>query len=164
MSLTHQDVRRILELLKQAKHLDHVEITLGDYVLRAGKSPLRPAQADPPLPASPAHSMPAAGASQPAEAPVVAAGPAAEIPEGAEVVRAPMAGTFYLKPSPDARDFVTEGAQVAKGDTLCLVEVMKMFNSIAAPCVGRVLSIVAKHGSPVQTDDILMILVPEAGQ
>ena len=164
MGLTHGDVRRILEILDRAMHLDHVEITLGDFVLRAGKTPLRPAQASPPLPAGSEPATPAADASRPAEARAAATRPAVEIPEGAQVVRAPMAGTFYLKPSPDAPDFVTEGAQVAEGDTLCLVEVMKMFNSIAAPCAGRVLSIVAEHGSPVQTGDILMILAPEAGQ
>ena len=160
MGLTHRDVRRILELLEQAKHLDHVEITLGEYVLRAGKSPLRNASASA-VPAAPAASATAAPVSAGAPA---RAEPPAEIPEGAQAVRAPMAGTFYLKPSPDEPDFVTEGAQVAEGDTLCLVEVMKMFNSIAAPCAGRVLSIVAEHGAPVQTGDILMILAPEAGR
>ncbi|HHL22909.1 MAG TPA: biotin/lipoyl-binding protein [Aliiroseovarius sp.] len=160
MGLTHRDVRRILELLEQAKHLDHVEITLGEYVLRAGKSPLRNASASA-VPAAPAAH--AVAAPIPAEAPAREA-PPTEIPEGAQAVRAPMAGTFYLKPGPEEADFVSDGALVAEGDTLCLVEVMKMFNSIAAPCAGRVLSIVAEHGAPVQTGDILMILAPEAGQ
>ncbi len=72
-----------------------------------------------------------------------------------------MAGTFYATPSPDEPPFVSEGSIVTKGDTLCLVDVMKMFNAIAAPIAGRVHRITAAHGTPVATGDLLMILAPE---
>ncbi len=155
MSLTHEDVRRILEILDKARDLDFLELSLGKYRLRAARNGALPDGA-PPAPVAPTE---AASLEAPAEPPAPAT--PAQIPAGMQAIRAPMAGTFYATPSPDEPPFVREGSLVAKGDTLCLVEVMKMFNSIAAPIAGRVHRIAAAHGTPVATGDVLMILAPE---
>ncbi len=155
MQLSHADVRRVLEILEQSRHLDHIEITLGDYTLKAGKTPADPAprqvQADETaLPQQIEPPAPGPGK------PVVSA----EIPDGMIAIRAPMAGTFYTTPSPQEPAFVSDGCVVKKGDTLCLVEVMKMFNTIATPDAGVIHHIVAVHGQPVARDAILMIINP----
>ncbi|WP_143266540.1 acetyl-CoA carboxylase, partial [Paraburkholderia caledonica] len=75
-------------------------------------------------------------------------------------VRAPMVGTFYLRPSPDQPAFVAPGSVVQAGDTVCLVEVMKMFNSVQAHAAGTVERILISDGKPVQHDQIVMLIKP----
>jgi biotin carboxyl carrier protein len=75
-------------------------------------------------------------------------------------VRAPMPGSFFRTPAPDQPPFVEEGQQVEESATLCLVEVMKMFNTVASPVAGRVHSILVQHGESVAHDQLLMIVDP----
>ena len=82
-------------------------------------------------------------------------GPA--LPDG-HVVRAPMVGTFYASPAPDKPPFVTVGQAVSVGDTLGIVEAMKMFNPIEAEVGGTVLAIVAESGQPVEFDQPLFVI------
>ena len=83
-----------------------------------------------------------------------------EVPEGLVAVRSPMVGTFYLRPSPDQPAFVTVGGAVQADDTVCLVEVMKMFNTVKADVAGTVERIVVDNGKPVQHDQIVMLIKP----
>jgi acetyl-CoA carboxylase biotin carboxyl carrier protein len=161
MALLHSDVRKILDILEHAKHLDHLEITIGDYVLKAGKTqPLEPTVVAKQLSTDTNH------APSPVEPHTVAAKRTKqkpqEVPDGMFALHAPMAGTFYLTPSPNEPAFVKVGDTVAKGDTLCLVEVMKMFNSVPAPLDGTVHQIVATHGQTVAMGETILILDPEA--
>nr|GLK37749.1 hypothetical protein GCM10017611_46140 [Rhodococcus wratislaviensis] len=90
----------------------------------------------------------------------------AEVPDRMIAIRAPMPGTFYRTPAPTQPPFVEEGQQIEASATLCLIEVMKMFNSVAAPTAGRVHSILVEHGQAVEHEQILMIVDPteaEAG-
>jgi len=75
-------------------------------------------------------------------------------------VESPLVGTFYRKPSPDAQPFVSEGAAVKKGDTLCIVEAMKLMNEIEAPVSGRVEKVCAKDASVVEFGEILFLINP----
>jgi acetyl-CoA carboxylase biotin carboxyl carrier protein len=75
-------------------------------------------------------------------------------------VRAPMVGTFYLRPSPDQPPFVAVGDVVQATDTVCLVEVMKMFNSVKAGVGGTIERILIDAGKTVQHDQILMLIKP----
>jgi acetyl-CoA carboxylase biotin carboxyl carrier protein len=84
-----------------------------------------------------------------------------EVAEGQVGVRATMMGTFYRKPSPDQPYFVEENATVETGAPLCLVEAMKLFNTLASPVKGRVVRIVAQDLQMVQRDQLLMIIEPE---
>ena len=79
------------------------------------------------------------------------------MPEG-ELVRAPMVGTFYASPSPDAEPFVTLGQQVSEGETMCIIEAMKMFNQIEAESSGTVVAILVENGQPVEFDQPLFVL------
>jgi acetyl-CoA carboxylase biotin carboxyl carrier protein len=81
-----------------------------------------------------------------------------QVPEGMTAIRSPMLGTFYRTPAPDQPAFVREGDRVASNDTVCLVEVMKLFNTVTTPVAGRVHRILAEHGKLVQHDQILMLI------
>ena len=82
------------------------------------------------------------------------------MPQGLVAVRAPMVGTFYLRPSPDQPPFVTVGSMVQADDTVCLVEVMKMFNTVKAGVRGTIERIVIENGKPVHHDQIVMLIKP----
>ena len=164
MSLSHTDVRRILEILDSAEHLESLDVTVGEFELHARK----PGAAS--LVSERAPQTAASRPAQPAQAPAGAATPTGsaaastqvltDVPEGLVAVRSPMVGTFYLRPSPDQPEFVTVGGAVQAGDTVCLVEVMKMFNSVKAGVAGTVERIVIENGKPVQHDQIVMLIKP----
>ena len=175
MPISHAVVREILDRLDRLGECDYVEFTVDDITIRAGSSfaPSEPAQKAPqsgnapPAPSTPApagsQATPPASASATPSAPVEAAqseGGEVSIPEGMQAIKSPMGGMFYTTPSPDEPPFVQEGDQVKEGDTLCLVEVMKLFNTIKAPCAGTVHKICVDHGATVGLDEVLMIFQP----
>lgn len=169
--LTHDDVTRLLELLDQSS-FDYLEVTVGGTRVVAGKAGWAPpSSAAAPAAAAPPASAPAAvaPAAAPAPAPVAAPAPAAA-PEPTEAgtedglitVTAPVVGTFYRAPQPGAEPFVEVGAQVREGDTLALVEVMKMINSVNAQVAGEVVAILADNGQLVEYGRPLVVLRPTA--
>ena len=83
--------------------------------------------------------------------------PGTDLPDG-DVVRAPMVGTFYASPAPDKPPFVSVGQAVKAGDTLGIIEAMKMFNPIEAEVSGTVLKILAESGQPVEFDQPLFVV------
>ena len=90
--------------------------------------------------------------------------PAAEteaVPAGMAVIRAPMLGTFYRAPAPGSPAFVEVGAAVKPEDTVCLIEVMKLFNTIRAGVAGKVIKIPVHNAATVQKDQILLIIQPD---
>jgi len=91
-----------------------------------------------------------------APAPAAAGAPAAAAPaaEGSEIT-SPMVGTFYRKPAPDAPNFVEVGTAVSEGQTLCIIEAMKVMNEIKAEKSGTICATVATDGNPVQYGDVL---------
>ncbi|MDM0015792.1 acetyl-CoA carboxylase biotin carboxyl carrier protein [Variovorax sp. J22P168] len=162
MTLSHNDVRRILAILDSAEHLDSLDVTVGEFELHARKHGAAGA-----LPVSgprtAAATGPAADAAPEAAATrgtAASAAPLAEVPAGLVAVRAPMVGTFYLRPSPDQPPFVTVGGTVQSGETVCLVEVMKMFNTVKTEIAGTVERILVGNGQPVQHDQIVMLIKP----
>jgi acetyl-CoA carboxylase biotin carboxyl carrier protein len=157
MSLSHTDVRRILEIFDSAEHLESLDVTVGDFVLHARKPGASSSTREW------APQTPTIRTVEPALAPagvVAAPEPLAEVPPGMFAVRAPMVGTFYLRPSPDQPPFVKVGGAVQAADTVCLVEVMKMFNSVKAGVAGTVERILIDEGKPVQHDQIVMLIKP----
>ena len=99
--------------------------------------------------------------------PAPAAAPAAEsadaapaeeqLPAGTQV-KSPLVGTFYSSPSPDEPPFVLVGQQVKEGDTLCIIEAMKIMNEIKAPCDGKVIRIMAQPGDMVEYNQVLCVI------
>lgn len=166
MTLSHQDVRNILSILDHAEHLESIDLRIGDFRLQARKPGATPHEAEAAmLPAAPQEMAPMAQ-----EAPVKPATPnmagvgqaPLEIPVGMVAVCAPMLGTFYARPSPDQPPFVGVGAAVQAHDTVGLVEVMKMFNSIKAGVAGTVQRIVAESGKTVQQGQTLLLIAPDS--
>lgn len=167
MSLTNNEVLKILKLIDESDY-DDVRLEIGDVKLHVQKQ-----GADQPLSAPSFNDRPAAApapASVPAPVlpPVVSAtkmtaGPAAAepIPEGVIAIRAPMLGTFFRAPAPGDKPFVDVGTKVGPADTVCLVEVMKLFNSVKAGVAGTVIKILAENAAMVEHDQVLMLINPD---
>jgi acetyl-CoA carboxylase biotin carboxyl carrier protein len=144
-----QEIRRIVELMNE-HGLTHFDLTKKDFHLKLKKGAdlddLRGLLAA--LPAAPSYAPPAAAAAAPAAA------IAAPVADGAEI-NSPMVGTFYVKPAPDAPNFVDVGSTVSIGQTLCIIEAMKVMNEIKAERSGTISACVAEDGNPVQYGDVL---------
>ena len=108
-----------------------------------------------------APSAAAAPAASAAPAAAVAAetetAPADDLPAGTQV-KSPLVGTFYSSPSPDEPPFVLVGQEVREGDTLCIIEAMKVMNEIKAPCSGKVVRIMAQPGDMVEYNQVLCVI------
>ena len=152
MDMDLDKIQRLLEIVAESG-LDEVKVEEGDFKLTV-RATARPtaAPAAPMMMAAPAAApAPAAPAAAPASAPPSAA-PAAEPGSGANesVVLAPIVGTFYEAPSPDAAAFVSVGQRVEVGQTLCIIEAMKLMNDIKSEHAGEVVEIFVENGQPVQ--------------
>lgn len=146
-------VRQLAELLDTTQ-LTEIEVEDGDRRIRvarkAAAAAAAPAVYHAPAP-SPSASAPTAVASLPTEQ------PAAE-PSLANAVRSPMVGTAYLSAEPGAAPFAAIGKQVQAGDTLLIVEAMKVMNPIIAPNAGTVKAVLVENGQPVEFDQPLVVV------
>ena len=147
-------VKKLIELLEESG-IDELEIKEGEESVRISRHSKTPAAQQYFAPAPMAAPVAAAPA---AAAPVADAAPAAPKLNGT-VVRSPMVGTFYRKPSPASPNFAEVGQTVKKGDTLCIVEAMKMMNHIEAETSGVIESILVEDGQPVEFDQPLFTIV-----
>ncbi|NJM36874.1 MAG: acetyl-CoA carboxylase biotin carboxyl carrier protein [Akkermansiaceae bacterium] len=149
-----QEIRRIVELMNE-HGLTHFDLTKKDFHLKLKKGAdlddLRGLLSALPASASVHHASVTAAPAVPVAAPVAAS--AAPVAEGAEIT-SPMVGTFYTKPAPDAPDFVTVGSAVSVGQTLCIIEAMKVMNEIKAERSGTICAVVAEDCTPVQYGDV----------
>ena len=152
------DIRKIKKLIELVEEsgISELEISEGEESVRISR-------------AAPAASFPvmqqayAAPVQQPALSAAVApaaaeAAPAAAAEISGHIVRSPMVGTFYRTPSPDAKAFIEIGQKVNAGDTLCIVEAMKMMNQIEADKSGTVKAILVESGQPVEFDEPLVVI------
>ncbi len=149
-------VKKLIELLEDS-NLSEIEIHEGEESVRLSRHTAASQVAMPV--AAPAVAAPvAAAAPPPAAAPVAeSSDDDAGLPEG-HVVRSPMVGTYYSAPSPEAEAFVSVGQMVKPGDTLCMIEAMKMFNQIEADKAGKVVSILGENGDAVEYDQPLFVI------
>ncbi|MGD9021632.1 MAG: acetyl-CoA carboxylase biotin carboxyl carrier protein [Lysobacterales bacterium] len=146
-------IKKLIELLEES-NLTEIEIVEGEEsvrLTRAGVAVAPPAVA-PLMPQAPAAAAEPASAPQADETAV-----GDQVPEG-EAVLAPMVGTFYEASSPEAEAYVQLGQTVAVGDTLCIIEAMKMFNQIESDIAGTVVAILVENGQPVEYDQPLFII------
>ena len=147
------DLRKLKKLidLVEASGIAELEITEGEEKVRIAKS-----IAGAPMMMSHAPQMYQAAA--PALAAPVAAVPAEEaVPEG-HIVRSPMVGTFYRAPAPGAKNFVEVGQSVNAGDTLCIIEAMKLLNEIESDQGGVIKAILVENGQPVEYGEPLFVI------
>lgn len=87
-------------------------------------------------------------------------GAIAQISENLVKVESPIVGTFFRKPAPDAEPFVKLGDRVEKGDTLCIVEAMKLMNEIEAPCSGKIHDVLLSDGAVVEYGEVIILIEP----
>ncbi len=148
--------------------IDSIEISRGGTRIRINKTP-------PPAPvaaaaaapaAAPAVHLPAAPASAPAAAPAAPAGsdaaPAAAPKSSLVEIKSPMVGTFYRSPAPEAPAYVEPGSRVAKGQTLCILEAMKLMNELESDIAGTVREVCVENGEPVEYGQVLFRIEPSA--
>src|SRR5689334_2797725 len=152
MAMDLRKLKKLIDLVQESG-IAELEITEGEEKVKIVKGGAitsvapAPASAAPPperAPAPPAAAAPAATAPQPT-------------PDG-HVVKAPMVGTFYRSPSPDAKVFVEVGQTVKEGDTVCIIEAMKLMNEIETDAGGVVKAILVENGQPVEYGQPLFIL------
>lgn len=142
------DLRKLKKLidLVEESGIAEIEVTEGEEKVRITRATAAPA----PVYAAPAHvAAPAAAAPAPAA-------PAARDLSNAQ--KSPMVGTFYRAPGPNAASFVEVGQQVKAGDTLCIIEAMKLMNEIEAEKSGTVKEILVENGTPVEFGEPLFII------
>jgi acetyl-CoA carboxylase biotin carboxyl carrier protein len=146
-----QEIRRIVELMNE-HGLTHFDLTKKDFHLKLKKGAdlddLRGLLSALPAAVAPSH------APAPPVAAAAATSPAAPVADGTEIT-SPMVGTFYIKPAPDAPNFVDVGSTVSIGQTLCIIEAMKVMNEIKAEKSGTITACVAEDCTPVQYGDVL---------
>lgn len=168
--MKNQDIFEIMERF-EACGIARMKLEMGDTTLELEKDAPAPAaapvvlQAAPtaaapaPYPVAPAASAPAVPAAASAPAPAASAAPAEGAAPAAEelpAITAPLVGTFYVAPSPDKAPYVQVGDKVKAGDTVCLLEAMKMMSEVTAPCDCVIEEIVAQDGALVSYGDPLI--------
>ena len=156
MRLDYDQISEILKIIDSSS-CEEFMLEIGDIKLvlrrRSGNG-----SAPPPFAEGPVHASPAA-APQSTAAPQLRPEPS-RTHDDKDVVRAPMVGTFYRSPSPDAPPFVEVGSRVKKGDALCIVEVMKLFTTIAAERDGTIAEICVENAALVEYGQMLFVMKP----
>ena len=153
-NLTYDDLLRIVELIKTSEQFSEFRLKIGEIEVELRRRSAAGAPA--PLPSS----SPQASVAQPAEP--APAREAPSWPEGSIVIRSPMVGTFYRAPEPGARPFIDVGQAVEPDTTVCIIEVMKLMNSIPAGAWGTVMQILVQDAAAVEAGQPLIVLQPEA--
>lgn len=168
-TMTYRDLLQIVELVKTSSHFNEFRLKTDELELDIRRGPSQAA-----IPVAAPAAAPVAAAAAPAPAAVEAPAPAptaatatpsknktaAALPEGAIVITSPMVGTFYRAPEPGAAPYVEVGQQVKESDTVCLIEVMKLINSIPAPHDGTIEQILVEDGEPVEFGQPLIVILP----
>lgn len=147
-------VKKLIELLDQSD-VAEIEIHEGEESVRISRQNSQAAT----MASLPAHMFAPAFAPQPA-APAAPAepAPAQEAEPSGHLVRSPMVGTFYRAPTPGAKSFAEEGQQIKAGDTLCIIEAMKILNQIESDKTGVVKRILVENGQPVEYNQPLFAI------
>lgn len=156
-------IKKLIDLLEES-NLAEIEIKEGEESVRLSRAPVSGygmVQAQPQMMMAPAQA-PAAAPAMPMQSPTEAstggtAKPGPALPEG-HVLRSPMVGTFYTSSAPDKPAFVSVGQQVKAGETLAIIEAMKMFNPIEADASGTIVAILGENGQPVEFDQPLFVI------
>jgi len=142
-------VRQLAELLDVTR-LTEIEVEDGERRIRVAREIVTTTVAAAPVMAAPAAIAPATAA------PVAAEAPAPVV--AANAIKSPMVGTVYLTPEPGAKPFVSVGDTVKAGDTLLIIEAMKVMNPIIAPAAGTVKAMLVDNGQPVEFDQPIVVV------
>ena len=146
-------VKKLIELLEESG-ISELEISEGEESVRISRYPRGAVAIAPPALAAPPEPAPAVAIGPPA----TAAAAERKALASERTVTSPMVGTYYSAPSPDAKPFVEIGDEVRVGQTLCIIEAMKMMNQIESDKAGKVTAILAKNGDPVEFGQPLFVV------
>jgi len=176
MSINQDEVIQIIKLLDESSY-DELNLQMGDLKLVVKKSgsggPIPHLESDVVAPAPLVQAREESAVEKKAPAPVEPAEPPAETQQsagsgqasieadGLVPIKAPLLGTFYRSPKPDAPPFVEVGSRVTENDTVCMIEVMKTYTTITAGVIGRVVRICAENTEMVEHQQILFLIEPE---
>ena len=142
-------IKKLIELLEESA-LTEIEISEGEESIRLSRrSPLDPTESTSPAPPPARLTETLASSSTAAKV--------EDLP-GAVPVVSPMVGTFYAAPNPESSPYVKTGSEVAVGDTLCVIEAMKIFNHVEAECPGVIRKILKNSGDPVEFGETLFLI------
>ncbi|EAQ65430.1 acetyl-CoA carboxylase, biotin carboxyl carrier protein [Marinomonas sp. MED121] len=144
-------IKKLIELLEES-NVYEIEIKEGEEAVRISRGGAAPVAYAAPAPV-------AAPAAAPAPAAAAAIAPAAEPEIAGHAVKSPMVGTHYRSPAPGSKAFVEVGQKVNAGDTICIVEAMKMMNQIEADKSGTIGAILVEDGEAVEFDQPLVTIV-----
>lgn len=162
--ITVGDIKEIIDLVRTDANIEWFVFKEGDVEISLSRNGIPGQTAETILPS--VASQPVLAPAPVLQQPVVAASPAAPVASPAVAVlaprdieiKAPMVGTFYRRPKPGADPFIEVGGTVKPGDTLCIVEVMKLMNSVKVDTAGTVKSILVEDGQPVEYGQVLMVI------
>ena len=144
-------VKKLIEMLEESS-LAEIEINEGEESIRISRASTAAPAAAPMMMQAPVAAPVAAAATE-----TPAADTASSIPSGHQV-KSPMVGTFYRASSPGSKPFVEVGSQVSAGETLCIVEAMKMLNEIEADKAGTIKAILKDNGEPVEFGEAMFVI------
>ncbi len=147
-------IRKLIELLEETG-ISEIEIKEGEESLRLSRYGSEAPQVR--YVSAPQQHVPSQAPSMPHPTQTQESKPAAPVSNGHKI-RSPMVGTMYTSPSPETPPFVSVGQSVKVGDTLCIVEAMKMFNEIESDRAGKIVEILVTNGDPVEYDQPLFII------
>lgn len=151
-------VKKLIELLEES-NISEIEIQEGEESVRISRHPNGVSW---PQAAMPQPAVAAQPAAAPAPAAAVEPGPAAPAKPQGHALASPMVGTFYRSPAPGSKPFVEVGQSVKKGETVCIVEAMKMMNQIEAEVSGTVKAVKVQNGEPVEYGQVLFVIDQES--
>jgi acetyl-CoA carboxylase biotin carboxyl carrier protein len=162
-SLTYQDAAEILRLIRENESVTRFELEFGGIKISVDREAAAPA-GRPAAPGAIAARQPSIPATTPAHVPTPEHAPAAASAEdpGLHRIAAPMLGIFFRSPSIGAPPFVQEGDRIKAGDTVGLIEVMKLFTPVVAECAGRVVRIDAADATLVEHGQTLLLIEPSS--
>lgn len=156
MKIDDEAIRQLAKLLEETG-LTEIEVAEGEKLIRVNKGgPVGHAHHAPAHAVPSAHTVMASDPTIPQAANTAPPSTVAANHPGA--VTSPMVGTAYLRPAPDQSDFVAKGATVKAGDTLLIIEAMKVMNPIKAPKAGTVTQILVENGTPVEFGEVLLVI------
>lgn len=171
--MSNKELQDLLKLINRLE-LSEFKMKEGDFSLSvrtknfvpSGGGIVNHVAAPAPMLASPQPAMPATITAAPAA--TEAAAPAAAAPVEAEdeskylAIKSPMVGTFYRSPSPDKPIYVKVGDSISSGDTVCIIEAMKLFNEVEAEVTGKIVKVLVEDAQPVEYDQVLFLVDPNA--
>jgi acetyl-CoA carboxylase biotin carboxyl carrier protein len=148
-------IKKLIELLEESG-IAEIEIKEGEEAVRISRMPVSGSVAQPQ--ATHLTGAPGVGAAPPSAESAAGEGAAPKPKPSEHVITAPMVGTFYASPSPGAKPFVEIGDEIKVGQVLCIIEAMKMMNQIEADRAGRIASVMARNGDPVEFGQPLFVV------